>query len=68
MPFCVTSYRLMDADGNVLAACTDNHQTRNVIDLEPPVRTDRLHLELIETHGDTPAALFEIRCYAPPPA
>ncbi|HEX6685640.1 MAG TPA: FAD-dependent oxidoreductase [Candidatus Limnocylindrales bacterium] len=63
MPFCVRHYRL-SAQGRLLAERTDNHQTRNTIRLDPPVVTDELTLELRATHGDnTPAALFEIRCY-----
>jgi hypothetical protein len=63
MPFCVKHYRILDAQGRVLAECLDNHQTRNVIALPVPVVTDRLVVECLETHGGVPAALFEIRCY-----
>lgn len=63
MPFCVKRYRIRDAAGHIVAAHDDNHQTRNVIVLDAPIRTDRLHIELLETHGDAPAALLDVRCY-----
>lgn len=64
MPFCVKHYTIRDAQGNVLAHETANHQTRNVILLDTPIETACLHIELNETHGTSPAALFEIRCYS----
>jgi len=63
MPFCVKRYRIRDAAGRLIAACDDNHQTRNRHVLRPAVETDRLTIELLETHGKTPASLFEVRCY-----
>jgi hypothetical protein len=65
MPFCVKHYRVRDADGALLAECAENHQTRNRIVLPQPVKTDRIVIECISTHGGgTPAALFAVRCYA----
>jgi hypothetical protein len=64
MPFCVKRYRVMDGDGRVIAACEDNHQTLRHIDLDHPISTARLQIELLETHGHAPAALFAVRCYA----
>ncbi len=66
MPFCVKRYTIRDAAGRVLAASEDNHQTRNVIILDEPVHTTQLQIEIAETHGDAPAALFDVRCYAQP--
>lgn len=67
MPFCVRQYRLVDAEsGRVLAARDDNHATRNVIVLEPPVRTRRLRLEVTHPSALVPAAVLELRCYATP--
>lgn len=63
MPFCVKHYRIRDGQGSVLAECTDNHQTRNVIKLALPITTDRLVIECLGTHGGTPAAIMEVRCY-----
>ena len=64
MPFCIRQYCIRDSRGTVIAACEDNHQTRNVIRLPSPVNTDRLVIENLATQGGTPAAIFEIRCYA----
>ncbi len=63
MPFCVKHYRVLDGRGRVLAERTDNHQTRNTIVLDPAATTDRLVVELLASHGDVPASLFEVRCY-----
>jgi len=63
VPFCVQRYRLRDGAGTLLAACDDNHQTRNTIRLPAPVTTDRLVLELDHPGPAAPAALLEIRCY-----
>lgn len=62
MPFCVKSYRVRDGDGRTLAERAENHQTRNVLTLSPPVETAELHIDVLETHG-APAAIFEVRCY-----
>lgn len=65
MPFCVRQWRLLDATtGAVLATRTDNHETRNVVVLEKPVRTTALRLEVEHPMPTIPAAVFEIRCYA----
>jgi hypothetical protein len=67
MPFCVKRYRVLDDHARVVADRSDNHQTRNVFDLNPPLRTSRLTIELLETHGSVPPALFRIRCLPPLP-
>jgi hypothetical protein len=64
-PFCVRRYRVLDERGHVVAEDADNHQTRADIRLAPPVRTARLSIELLETHGPAPKALFRIRCFGP---
>jgi hypothetical protein len=63
MPFCVKRYQITDDQGRVIASCDDNHQTRNVIPLPMTITTRALNVHLIETHGGTPAALFDLRCY-----
>jgi hypothetical protein len=62
VPFCVRDYRIRVED-RIVAECADNHQTRNTIILDPPVRTRELSVELLSSHGDVPAALLEVRCY-----
>lgn len=63
MPFCVRTFRLRDAAGNILAEVADNHRTRQTIGLPAPVATTSLRLELEAPAPHVPAALFEIRCY-----
>ncbi len=63
LPFCVKHYRLRDAQGRLVAECSDNHQTRNTLRLATPVTTDRLVIECVASHGPAPAAVFEVRCY-----
>ncbi len=63
-PFCVRTFRIRDAAGQVLADYADNHQARVIIQLPAPVQTDRLTLELTAPGAQVPAVLFEIRCYA----
>ena len=66
MPFCVKRVRVRDGTGKILADIRENHQTRQVIMLEPAVSTDALAVELVQTWGKgINAALFEIRCYGP---
>ncbi|HEU0295131.1 MAG TPA: FAD-dependent oxidoreductase [Anaerolineales bacterium] len=62
MPFCVKTYRVL-ANEQELAFVTDNHQTRRIHTLSEPIITDCLTVELLETRGGVPPALFEIRCY-----
>jgi hypothetical protein len=63
MPFCVRHYRIKDAAGNIIAEKTDNYQTHNRIQLQQPVTTDTLIIELEHPSDNVPAALFAVRCY-----
>ena len=65
MPFCVKHYRLLHCGKQVVAEQTHNHQTQNQIQFDPPLITDHLVIEVVDVHGDVPAALFEVRCYGP---
>lgn len=64
MPFCVKRFRVEDGEGNVLAEVTDNHQARCVVEFDRPVDTDTLVIDLVESWGDCPRALFEVRAYS----
>ncbi|MDX2078953.1 MAG: FAD-dependent oxidoreductase [bacterium] len=64
MPFCVRSYRIRDAQGNIIAVCDDNHQTRNVIRFDSPIQTDCITIDNLTTWGDAPPAIFDVRCYS----
>ena len=63
MPSCIKRYFIRDGKGAILAACEDNYQTRNVILISPPVATDCLVIERLESHGRLPPAVFGIQCY-----
>jgi hypothetical protein len=63
MPFCVKHYRVLDCGQQVVVEQQDNHQTRNILTFDPPLVTNHLALQILDTYGDVPAALFEIRCY-----
>jgi hypothetical protein len=46
----------------------ENHQTRNTLTFDPPIRTERLTFELEHPSAQVPASLFEVRCYGEPAA
>lgn len=64
MPFCVTSYRVRDTAGRVIAERSDNHQTQNVLVFDPPISTAGLTVEVDRADGGAPPALLALRCYA----
>jgi hypothetical protein len=64
IPFCVRHYRILDADGKLIAECVDNHQTINRVVPDCPVVTAGLTVELLGSNGNAPPALFALRCYA----
>jgi hypothetical protein len=47
-----------------IASVTQNHQSRQVIRLSSPVKTDCLEIRLVAPGANIPAALFEVRCYS----
>lgn len=63
MPFCVKNYKVTDEAGNVLYEKKDNHQTRNIMRFNEPVKTKKLMLEFEQTSPDVPVSVFEVRCY-----
>ena len=65
MPHCVRSFRIFDDQRQLLHREDENHQARCVIQLPQPVRTTELTIEVDAPLANVPAALFEIRCYAP---
>lgn len=64
MPFCVRNYKILDDQGRVVFAKTENHQSRNSIRLEKAIRTKKLTLILEQPSANVPAALFSVRCYS----
>lgn len=65
IPFCVKRYRVRDSHDRVIAEEADNHQTRNVLTFSPAIETKSLSIDVLETHGATPAAIFEVQCFGP---
>ncbi len=63
MPFAVKHYRLWNGAGELLAEVTNNHQSVNQFEFEEPVETDQLQVEIVESQGAAPAALFALHCY-----
>jgi hypothetical protein len=61
IPFCVRHFRVKDGN-SVLAEVTDNHQSRQTVTFDP-IQTNSLQVELVESWGETPKALFEVRVY-----
>lgn len=60
MPYCVTRYEITGDNGEVIAACDDNHQALNHIRLDKPVTTSRLDIHLQHPGQLIPASLFHI--------
>ncbi|HZQ55235.1 MAG TPA: FAD-dependent oxidoreductase [Bryobacteraceae bacterium] len=60
IPFCVRRYRLA-TDQRVLFE-GENHLTRTSLQLDEPVTTNILNIEVLETRG-LPATIFEVRIY-----
>jgi hypothetical protein len=63
MPFCVRNYTVYATGRKLLFEKKDNYQTRNVIELQEPVETNELILQVEHPSKDVPAAVFEIRVY-----
>lgn len=61
MPFCVKHFRILSGE-TVLAEVTDNHQSRQTVTFEA-VQTASLRIELVESWGEVPKGLFEVRAY-----
>ena len=63
MPFVVRRYKVRDCCGRLVGEVKDNHQTRNTLTFDPPIRTERLTFEFEHPSANVPASLFEVRCY-----
>ena len=64
MPFCVQEYQVLDDEDKVVFTKMNNHQSRNVIVFDSPIKTTKLKVRLNHPSANSPAALFEVRCYA----
>lgn len=63
MPFCVREYQLLNDGEGMVFEKKDNHQTRNAIVFDVPVKTSSLKIRLKHPSVTSPAAIFEVRCY-----
>ncbi|SHG61480.1 FAD dependent oxidoreductase [Fodinibius roseus] len=64
MPFCINKYRIFDSEGTQIYQKTDNHQTINRIEFEPPIVTSSLHIQIEQPDPGVYSALFEVLCYS----
>jgi len=60
MPFCVRSYKIFDAEGNMIYQNQKNHQAINKIVLSPKVFTDKLSIVFEKPLAHVPIAVFGI--------
>ncbi|RZK40950.1 MAG: FAD-dependent oxidoreductase [Pedobacter sp.] len=64
MPFCISNYELLNEKGDVLHRTTGNYQTINTINFSQPIDVQQLTIKVKHPSIHTPAAIFEVRCYA----
>lgn len=62
-PFCVQNYRVFDDQNQLVFEKKGNHQSRNTIKFEKPIFTKSLKIEVEHPSVNTPASVFEVRCY-----
>ncbi len=63
MPFCVRNYHILDDKNQTIFEKKGNYQTRNIINLEKTISTKRITIALEHPTVNTPASVFEVRCY-----
>jgi hypothetical protein len=61
MPGCVTAFLIITDEGVTLADVTEHHQTHWRLQLDEPINTTGLRIEILG-RGPAPPALFEVRC------
>jgi len=64
MPFCVRQYRILDENQQLIYEQKENYRSRNRIQLDQPIDTYSLTIQLNHPSAQVPAALFAVRCYA----
>ncbi len=62
MPLCVRNYTIKDSKGEVVFTQEGNYQSVNTIELEKPISTAKLTIELENPPGQS-AVLYEVLCY-----
>jgi hypothetical protein len=63
MVYCVQRFKLLDDKHEVIAEISGNYLSRRVVEFSKPVKTKLLKIVLDTPNVNTPASLFEIRCY-----
>ncbi|MBN8861461.1 MAG: FAD-dependent oxidoreductase [Sphingobacteriales bacterium] len=63
MPFCIRNYRLYDDKKHLIFSKEGNYQSRNEIIFDKTISTSKLILECDHPSVNSPAAVFEVRCY-----
>lgn len=69
IPFCVKSWRILavsrDGVETEIYREDDNYQSRRVADINPPVRTSKIGVEILALNGDEniQGGVFDIRAY-----
>ena len=63
MPLCVKHFRILDAGKNILYEEENNYQAQSTVLFKSAVETDELTLECVASHGNSPAAVLDLRCY-----
>jgi hypothetical protein len=64
MPLCVQQYKIKNDAGEVIYETSDNHQSRNEIPFEKPVRTSSLTVQLSRSGENVPVSLFGIQAFS----
>ncbi len=60
IPFCINTYKIYSAEGDLLFEKQGNYQTINTIVLEESINTKGLRIKLEHPSKSVPAALFEV--------
>jgi len=63
MVFCVDDVVILNDKNEIVATVAANYLTRKVIELSNPVTTKQLKIKLSNSNKNSPASLFEVRCY-----
>ncbi|MFY0628535.1 MAG: FAD-dependent oxidoreductase [Reichenbachiella sp.] len=62
IPFCIRNYKISTAERKIIKEVAGNYQTINRIELEKPIVTNGLVIEVEHPSAHVPAAIFEILC------
>jgi len=61
VPQCVKAFRVKDGQGRVLVEVAENHQSRFTLNLEAPLQTEAVTVEILAMNGEhSPASVFEV--------